>query len=148
MLDRLNTEKEREKKKININYTALFVDDIEGLKKLFPPMHEKHYYHHSTIAYRPKSAEGLEIGRKHKLKIIGRAHDEKCDALLVVNVKSNNEHPHITLSTTKDTSPVYSNELIKKAIENNSVEYLENTLTIDTTEGYFDGKDVITKVEI
>lgn len=131
--------------KVKIDYSALFVNDVEELKKIFPPIYEKVYYHHSTIVYRPESLDGLEVGKSHKLRITGRAHDMNCDALLVYNEKSNNKHPHITLSVTKDTSPVYSNKMLEEAIKNDSIEYFEEIILIDVTEGYFDGEKVIIK---
>lgn len=77
------------------------------------------------------------------MKIIGRAQDEKGDALLVENKKSSNAHPHITLSCAEGVSPVYSNELIEKAIATNTVEYFQEPVGIDVIEGYSDGKQDI-----
>jgi len=77
------------------------------------------------------------------MKIIGRAQDEKGDALIVENTKSNNEYPHITLSVAEGVSPVYSNELIKNALEKQLVEYFDEPIEIDVTEGYSDGANDI-----
>jgi hypothetical protein len=122
-----------------IMYTAEFVLNKEELLKKFPPKHKKVFGHHSTIAFKPQSLEGIEVGKKSLMKIIGRAFDEKGDALLVENEKSNNENPHITLSCADGISPVYSNELLKKAIEDGTVEYFENPQEIEVIEGYSDG---------
>ena len=126
-----------------IVYTAEFVVDKNELLKKFPPKHERVFGHHSTIAFRPNSLDGIEVGKKSQMKIVGRIFDEKGDALLVENVKSTNENPHITLSCADGVSPVYSNELIKKAIESKSIEYFDNPEIIDVIEGYFDGKNDI-----
>ena len=129
----------------NIVYTAEFVVDKENLIKKFVPKHEIVFGHHSTIAFKPGSLNGIEVGKKSLMKIIGRAFDEKGDALLVENLKSNNEYPHITLSCINGVSPVYSNELFKKAVENGTVEYFENPDEIEVVEGYSDGKQDIIK---
>jgi hypothetical protein len=128
----------------NIIYTALFVDDILLLTQLFDPVHKNVLAHHSTIAFRPGSLEGIEVGKKHKMKIIGRVTDGKADALLVENPKSTNKHPHITLSTVKDVPAVYANEMIATAEQEHILELFQEPTVIDVTEGYFDGvKDVL-----
>ncbi len=78
------------------------------------------------------------------MKVIGRAWDEKGDALLVENAKSSNKYPHVTLSCAEGVSPVYSNQLIEEAVASNSVEYFKNPEEINVVEGYSDGEhDVV-----
>ena len=138
-MENLNINQEN-KEKISVMYTAEFVKDMEVLLKKFPPKHPKVFGHHSTIAFKPSSLDGIEIGKETVMKVVGRAYDEKGDALLVENPKSNNAHPHITLSCAKGVSPVYSNELIEKAVVDGTVEYFESPVEIDVIEGYSDGK--------
>lgn len=128
-------------------YTALFVDNSEQLFSLLPegPKHPRVFAHHSTIAFKPGSLAGIELGKKQTIKILGRAFDEKGDALLVENPKSKNEHPHITLSCAEGVSPVYSNELLKQAVTEGTISSFEPPLEIDVTEGYFDGKRDVTE---
>jgi len=127
-------------------YTAEFVIDIENLLKKFPPKHSKVFGHHSTIAFKPINLDGIEIGKETVMKIIGRAYDEKGDALLVENPKSKNKYPHITLSCAEGVSPVYSNELFEKASVLNTIEYFNNPEEIEVIEGYSNGKkDFVTK---
>lgn len=134
------------KEKVFIMYTAQFVKDIDGLLKKFTPKHPKVFGHHSTIAFKPNNLDGIEIGKSQIMKIIGRAYDEKGDALLVENPKTNNKYPHITLSCAEGVSPVYSNELFEKAFANNQIEYFNNPEEIEVIEGYSDGqKDFISK---
>ncbi len=123
-----------------IEYTALFVDSPEKLLQMFPARHSKVFAHHSTNWYKPASLEGLEIGKKSLLKIIGQAYDQKGFAVLVENAQSKNKFPHITISCTEGTPPVYSNELLEKASKNGSLEMFEKTLFIEVTEGYVDIK--------
>lgn len=128
-----------------IIYTALFVDDSNELVSLFPPKHQKVFAHHVTIAFRPFSLEGIEVGKKFRIKIIGRASDEKGDALLVEKYKTLNTHPHITLSCADGVAPSYSKELLEKAFENGSVEIFATPYEVSVTEGFFDGNsDIIT----
>ena len=134
-----NEEKVKQKEVV---YTAMFVDNVEKLKEKYPPVHKNIYYHHSTIAFQPKEGiRGIDIGKKHILKITGRATTDRVDALLVKNNKSMNKYPHITLSTAEGVKPVASNEEIEKAIKNNSIVKIQDE--VETTEGYFDGKSVI-----
>lgn len=120
----------------HIKYTALFIDHPETLLAQFPPKHTKVFAHHSTNWYAPTSLDTLEVGKKHTLKIIGQAYDEKAYALLVENPKSKNQFPHITISCSEDTSPVYSNDLLAVAHQNNIVEFFDIPHYIKTTEGY------------
>lgn len=127
-----------------IQYTALFVDNPEKLLEMFPAKHSKVFAHHSTNWYKPSSLEGLEIGKKSLLKIIGQASDQKCFVVLVENNKSKNKFPHITISCSEGIAPVYSNELLEKASESNSLEIFKEPFFIEVTEGYVDmGKNLI-----
>ncbi len=117
-------------------YSALFLTDPQKLIADFPPKHEKVFAHHSTIAFKPESADGLEMGKQWKIKVLGRAFDDKGDALLVENPKSKNEFPHITLSCTLDTDPIYSNELLKRAVTEKTITYFDEPYYVDAVEGY------------
>ena len=127
-----------------IKYSGLFVEDQEQLTKIFPPKHSQVFAHHSTIAFRPVAPEGLEIGRRQEIKIIGRAWDDKGDVLLVENSKSKNAYPHITLSCAEGVDPVYCNELLAKAAEEGTIEYFLEPIHISAVEGYSqeDGTEV------
>lgn len=121
-----------------IKYTALFVNNPEKLLHMFPAKHSKVFAHHSTNWYKPISLEGLEVGTKSILKIIGQVSDGKAFVLLVENLKSKNKFPHITISCANDTSPVYSNELLEKASVDGSLIVFKNPFFVEVTEGYVD----------
>ena len=121
---------------MNIYYTAYFIDSPRKLLEMFPTKHPVLYADHSTNKYKPNTLDGVEIGKKISLKIIGRVTDEKCDVLLVENSKSENKYPHITLSCTRDTPPVYTNYLLEKADNDNKIEYFSEPFYIEATEGY------------
>lgn len=126
---------------MKVQYSALFVDDMNGLMKMFPPVHPNIYYHHTTIEFAPKDLSNIEIGKKVKLAVIGRITTDRIDALYVENPKSNNRYPHITLSTANGVAPFESNATFVK--HNDKIEYLTKVL-INTTEGFFgDGKKII-----
>jgi hypothetical protein len=132
-------------KPIKVEYTALFVDSPEKLLEMFPAKHTKVFAHHSTNWYKPNSLEGLEIGKKSTLKIIGQAYDQKSFAVLVENTKSRNQFPHITISCSEDTAPVYSNELLEKASNDGSLEMFKKPFFVEVTEGYVDmNKNLVT----
>lgn len=132
---------EKQNQENQIKYTALFVQDISDLLKRFPPKHEKVFGHHSTIEFRPKNLDGIEIGKEFSIKIIGRAYDEIGDDLLVENLKSKNKYPHITISRTKDAPPLYSKQLFEQSIASGAFEYFKNE-EIKVIEGYSNGKEV------
>lgn len=133
--------------KVFVMYTAEFVKDIDGLLKKFPPKHPKIFGHHSTIAFKPGNLDGIETGKESTMKIVGRAFDEKGDALLVENPKSKNKFHHITLSCANGVSPFYSNELFEKASTDNTIEYFTAPEEIEVIEGYSDGKKDYTSKE-
>lgn len=119
----------------NVYYTAYFVDNPAELLRQFSPKHKHVYAHHSTNAYKPESLEGVVVGEKVKLKILGRVYDEKCDALIVENSKSKNSHPHITLSCADGIPPVCSNTLLEHATLEQK-ELFSEPIYVDVTEGY------------
>lgn len=127
-----------------IIYTALFVDNPSELMQLFSPKHSNVFAHHSTIAFRPASLDGIEVGKKLKLKVLGRASDEKGDVLLVEKYKTVNVHPHITLSCAENVAPSYSKELLESSFEKGSVEMFDVPVEVSVTEGFFDGISDVT----
>lgn len=126
-----------------IKYIGLFVDNPEKLLQMFPARHPKIFAHHSTNWYKPSSLEGLEIGKKIILKIIGQAYDKKGFAVLVENTKSKNKFPHITISCADDIAPVYLNKLFEKASKDGSLEIFKAPFFIEVTEGYSDFGDEV-----
>lgn len=109
-------------KKRKAIYTAAFLtplgrEDLENwwgtvVQKDFL---DKQFMHHITIKYKPSEEEvmSLPIGEEVSLKIIGYSEDERGQAVLVSGIESQpGKTPHITVSTSLDTSPVYSNDLI------------------------------------
>jgi hypothetical protein len=120
----------------NIYHTAYFIDNPQDLLSMFKTDLPVIYAHHSTNKYKPDNLDGVEIGKKVKLKIIGRAKDDKCDVLLVENDKSENKYPHITLSCTKVVPPMYSNQLLEMTDKDGSIEYFSDAKYINVTEGY------------
>jgi Fungal tRNA ligase phosphodiesterase domain len=124
-----------------IIYSALFVDDINALKRMFAPVFQNVFYHHSTIEFAPKDATNIEVGKKVELQVIGRITTDRVDALLVNNTKSKNKHPHITLSTANGVKPVESNDAFE--LEPTKLRMFNQPFTIATTEGYYaDNKEV------
>ncbi len=120
----------------NVYYTGFFIDDPQKLFSMFKPKHNNLYGHHSTNKYKPRSLDGVSVGKKVLLKIIGRAYDDKGDALLIENDWSENEYPHITLSCADGTTPQYSNELLKNSVIDGSIEMFKEPKYIEATEGY------------
>lgn len=132
---KINLESSQEQS-LQVKYTAVFVDTQEVVN-IFAPKHENVFAHHCTIKYKPDNGtEDIEVGSQQYIKIIGRASDEKGDVLLVENKKSKNKFPHITLSCAPEVKPFYSNELLEKAHQNNTITMFENPVIIQGVEGY------------
>ena len=111
----------------NILYICLKLDGrskvklIETLDEYFGDyQYEKTFCDHLTLAFGREILdfdEGL-IGQKATVSSNVISFDNKCIALVVdrEQVKEmgvHNEHPHITLATTIDTKPVYSNTMLQ-----------------------------------
>lgn len=131
---------------LNPVYSALFLaqDEVERLKKKFPPTHPNEFYHHSTIEFRPDDISNIEFGIYKPIKILGRLVNENVDVLVVDNPKSKNKYPHITLSTAEGIKPFQSNrELITNE---NQIEWFDKPINVYASEGIFDGKNDITSL--
>lgn len=127
-------------------HTDMFVSAIltpESHRRLLekvPPVHPVVYAHHVTMAYKPepdaleryRAMEGLRI----KVPVAAVCVDEKGQAVLV-GVESENEYPHITISTAEGVEPVYSNELLASQhadLQHVNIFTLEAVVTIEPLE--------------
>jgi hypothetical protein len=132
------------KKKKKALYTAAFLTPSgkEMLENWWGTVaqkdfHSKKFMHHMTIKFKPSEEEvlSLPIGDEVSLKIVGYNEDDKGQAVMVAGVNSTNAIPHITVSTSEDTSPVYSNELLGLGIT--EVDGIE----LDARIGFWNGKE-------
>jgi len=110
----------------NVVFSAILLTkpSKQALLEAFPPQHQIKQDGHVTLAFRPgKLPENL--GEIVNLTVYGYANDNKADAVSVklYDIESTNEIPHITLSVSEGTRPVYSNELLARGYE--AVEPLE-----------------------
>lgn len=129
---------------IKIVYTACFVTDPQTLLDMFPPMHNRVFAHHSTIEYRPKDLPDIEIGKKYNLRIIGYVYDENSQAVLVENLKSTKEYPHITISCTDNVNPRHTADMLGRAVAHGTVNPVE-PFEIEVVEGYFNGQEDVVR---
>ncbi len=135
-----------------VEYTAHFVDDIDELVRQHPPLLEsigKVRAHHVTIEHEPfDGVEGVVVGRKRTLLGIGYVVTAEVHAILVQGTNgetvSKSRFPHVTVATAPGVSPVVSNVALEYAIKSNTIVPLNPPLVIRTTEGYSDGKQVVT----
>ncbi len=126
---------------MKIIYTAFFVKNREDLLSKFIPKHKNIFAHHATIEWKPQTLNGIEVGREIRLKVLGKVTDDKGDALIVERDKIKKPYPHITISCAEGVAPGYSEEMIEKAITNNTMETFDQPVEISVIEGYFDGID-------
>jgi hypothetical protein len=92
------------------------------------------YLHHCTIQFGQDTIIDNEmINKPVRLKIIGYIGNELANAFIVDKDSciSTNVNPHITISTDKDTKPVYSNNLFKPD-SNAEIIYFDEPFIINT----------------
>ena len=136
-------------------YSAMIVEDQEKLKRVYKPKHPNVIYHHSTIEFGvdQEGVDALNIGDKHRLKIIGRVTTEEVDVILMEYpegvTQSDSENPHITLSVAEGIKPFESNAAIAKAIQEGNVIVYKSNRYVDVIEGYVTKgqEDVINRPE-
>lgn len=145
---------DKEEKKAYVAYTGLFLEESKGLLlSSVPTVFDKVYANHLTLVYKPKDGlDGIEIGREVKVKIVGQVIDQDIGIQACVletsdDFKSNNEHPHITISAREGVPPFKSNEAIEKAYSNSTVIIFDKPIEITLKEGFFNGSKAITKKE-
>ncbi len=129
-------------------YTGFFIQDIESLKKKYPPVFENEYYHHITDQYRPDMVDVLSLGTAGTALITGRITTDKVDVLLVdewinsenilKDLKCSSPTPHITLSTAGGIAPKECNAIIARyrelCVELSNSESLLEYATWDSSE--------------
>ncbi len=84
-----------------------------------PILLERLYGHHMTVQFKPDdfALSKLPLGEERSLRIIGYAHDDFAQAVAVeTDLPCANPIPHVTVSTSLDTKPFYSNELLSNRI--------------------------------
>ena len=104
-------------------YTAIFLTEEakEALLRAFPPLHPKVAGHHVTLVFKPgpEMIKAFEpyLEKEVEFEVVGVASDDKGQAVKVTlpapypGLNPGQLH-HITISCV--SSPVYSNELLKK----------------------------------
>ncbi len=113
---------------------ALGYNELKGLM-------DKVFAHHMTLCFKPSKEymADLPIGEEVVLTITSVGRDEGC---IAVGVSSDhpamelctNENPHITICCAEGVSPVHSNELTFRPLENPKVQ-------LEGRVGFFNGKE-------
>lgn len=102
----------------SVIYLGLILTDTAQaeLVRRFPLRFPVMKAHHMTVQFKPGSVHGLihprKVGDVVQLKVLGEVWDDKCQAVLVSGFESANYFPHVTMSHTSDTKPVYSNRML------------------------------------
>ena len=104
-------------------YTAIFLteESKECLLKAFPPTHPKVFGHHVTLVFKPspEMVQAFEpyLEKEVEFEVVGEASDALGQAVKVAlpapyqDLNPEQLH-HVTISCV--SSPVYSNELLKR----------------------------------
>jgi len=135
-------------------YTGYFVDDPGGLLEQVPPRITSEgarvFAHHVTREFRPANGvEGITPGRERTFMAVGQVVTAEVHVLLVESLDgdiiSTNPTPHLTIATAEGIPPARSNDAIAAAQTARTILPLEQPIPIGVTEGYFNGRDVITE---
>ena len=144
---------ENEQRANEVAYTALLVNDPEKLRKVFKPAHPNEYYTHMVKEENPESLDDKLIGKKKKLKIIGRYKSDKIDVILVEG-SSMYTTPHIILSLADNVSEKEVAQLLGTAVNESGPLHPDSMSPkapgliiykspkyVQVTEGYVDGNN-------
>lgn len=105
-------------------YWAVKLDEASSGKLLdkFPAQHENVYAEHMTIVFNPSSSVDAALmsrcGEEVSLDVVGHLADTKGQAVAVQSpnvARIGGGVPHVTISCSPGTKPVYSNELLKNS---------------------------------
>jgi len=100
-------------------YLAVFLDGKSRNKLLseFPPIHRKVYAEHMTIAFgdEAKKFPTELLGEEVSLTVVGYAHDDEAQAVVVEGYPSKKKIPHITISC--NNAPKNSNIMLENGFE-------------------------------
>jgi hypothetical protein len=122
--------------KTNMFISAVLTPASQSLlKRRVPPVHSNVYAHHATIAFKPEAAlldsYLARQGECIRIPVTGIAIDDKAQAVLV-GMESENDYPHITISTAEGVDPRYSNDLFTlTGLEHVSIFTLEGIITVE-----------------
>ena len=107
------------------------------LKKNKKQIKHNKYLHHCTIQFGEDTLiDDKMINKKVGIKIIGYVENQFANAFIVDKDSciSTNVNPHITISTDKDTKPVYSNRLFNPESNAEIIYFDEPSIFIISTE--------------
>ena len=132
---------------MKIIYLAGFLDENSKEKILsqIVPKHEKIFCDHVTINYRPTFEEisKFNFGEEKEILVTGFVENKSGQVCVVSGIESENETPHITISTKETQKPNYLNELLKTS----EIIKLEKPIQIKVILGGFDGEKAVFKIE-
>jgi hypothetical protein len=122
-------------------YDALLFSSLDVERMIFPLVETEHTRKtefHTTITFYGKGKKprtDLVFGETVLVKIIGYATDEKATALIVDKtgigeLQIQAEYPHISFALGDGVAPFYSNELVKKCTENNTVHLFDTPVEL------------------
>ncbi len=102
---------------MKVVYLGVFLTPTsrKRLLRMLPPKHSTVHADHVTVILRPTEEEvrKFPLGKRVVLKVVAHSFDDLCEAVVVRGIGSNNPQPHITLSTTAETAPAYSNKMLQ-----------------------------------
>lgn len=123
-------------------YAAVFLDDSSQRRliawwqeRVGIPLLANLKAHHMTIKFDPSNEvlRGLPIGEEGHLQVVGYAADERGQAVLIrSNVRSYNNHPHVTVAVAPGTEGIYSNDLLKGTVVYIQGPRLSGTIGVET----------------
>jgi len=129
-----------------IVYNAVLLDEDSkaALKSSYPGEHPNYFGEHITLNFGKKEYPA-NLGEAVVIDLVGYAKDESGEAVEVLlrGAESDNDNPHITISTAEGIEAVYSNKLLAQGIER-----MDFPLTLTgTVASYVRDKGWVTKLD-
>ena len=139
----LQESAEREK---NILFTALFVNDINKLKKVYKPVHPNEHYNHIILMkknlFSKNYIDNFPIGKQKKIKIVGRYKSDRMDVLILEEGRlSQYKNPFIVLSLADNVSMEEVHPALYEAGKSTKIKMYKSPRYVNTTFGYMNGNN-------
>lgn len=116
---------------------------VAKLASHFPPVHPNVYTEHVTLAFNPSEEQETKLiprcGEEASMTVTGYAEDDKGQAVVVALSgidRLDGGIPHVTISCSEGTRPVYSNKLLGKGVSRTTEIPLKGTVARFTKGGW------------
>ncbi len=115
-------------------YYAVVLNEESANRLRALAVHEIVHCHHLTLVSKLRVGDNDDVYWSHRLgevlelRVVGIAMDDKGQAVYIPEAPSAKKFPHVTVSCAEGVPPVYSNELLERAMTGSAIEPLDMKL--------------------